>query len=237
MRIVLFDIDGTLLRCGREVGRCFLAALEEVYGVRPELEGYSFAGKTDPGIVYDLVGGAAGDHSAVAARLPAFRTLYLERLRRELDPAAVRLLPGVRALLQGLRQVAPQEQVLVGLLTGNFEEGAYLKLRALDLEGFFALGGFGEDGAERSLLLEAATARAMRHCGRTIERGSVLIVGDSVHDVDCARAGGAALLAVASGTTSREQLRAAGARTVHDSLEELDAAQLLASCERAGVEA
>ncbi|MCB1033585.1 MAG: HAD hydrolase-like protein [Acidobacteria bacterium] len=211
MRLVLFDIDGTLLRCGRQVARVFTACLEEVYGTAGHLEGYSFAGRTDPGIVLDLMASAGLDRDTVVAGLPRMRRLYLERLAETLDASRMSLLPGVLELLERL---SAQPDVTVGLLTGNWRGGARVKLGKFGLNRFFSFGAFGEDGFVRRDLLPRALARAQRSTGRSFRPEETLLVGDSVLDVDCGRVHGVAVLAVATGFTAAADLDAAGARWV-----------------------
>jgi phosphoglycolate phosphatase-like HAD superfamily hydrolase len=211
MRLVLFDIDGTLLTCGRQVRALFGAALEEVFGTAGGLDGYSFAGRTDPRIVLDLVGAAGVPAGEVRAALPRVREAYLRRLAAGLEARRMTLLPGVRDLLERL-SAAPD--VALGLLTGNWEAGARIKLSRLDLDRYFPFGAFGDDGVERHELPPVALERAARHTGRRFAPAEVLIVGDSAEDVACARAHGVACLAVTTGWTPAEALRAAGASWV-----------------------
>lgn len=211
MRLILFDIDGTLIRCGRQVATVFTSCLRDVYGTVGNLEGYSFAGRTDPSIVVDLMTGAGLERDAVIADLPRMRQLYLERLQRTLDPAGMCLLPGVVRLLEHLSR---QPEITLGLLTGNWQEGARVKLEKFDLNRFFSFGAFGDDGFQRRDLLPKALARAQRASGEVFCHQETLLVGDSVLDVDCGRAHGVAVLAVATGYTPAAELDAAGAHWV-----------------------
>ncbi len=208
MRLVLLDIDGTLLDCGRQTRPFFAAALREVYGVAGEVDGYDFAGRTDPGIAVGLLTAAGLPRDEVVARLPRLRESYLARLDAGLDPAGMRLLPGVRPLLERL---SSRDDVVLGLLTGNWEPGARIKLSRLGLDGFFRFGAYGCDGIERDELPPIALARAERLTGRRFAPREALIVGDSRFDVACARAHGIPSLAVATGSTPAEALREAGA--------------------------
>lgn len=208
MRLLLFDIDGTLLRCGPQVKEVFASSLESVYGVRGDLEGYSFAGRTDPGIVLDLMTAAGLQREDVLARLPEMQARYLERLDFELEAPRMRLLPGV---LEVLERLAVQPGVTLGLLTGNWHLGARIKLSRFGLNRFFAFGAFGDDGFQRRQLLPAALQRAATATGETFHPGETLIIGDSLLDVDCAHAHGVPVLAVATGYHSAAELTAAGA--------------------------
>jgi len=208
MRLVLLDIDGTLLDCGRQSRPFFGEAMRDAFGVTGDVDNYDFAGRTDPGIAIGLLTAAGVPREEVIAALPRIRESYLARLEAGLDPAGMRLLPGVRPLLTRL---STRGDVLLGLLTGNWEAGARIKLSRLGLDGFFRFGAYGSDGIEREELPPVALARAERLAGRPFAPEEALIVGDSRFDVACARAHGIPSLAVATGHTPAEALREAGA--------------------------
>ncbi len=226
MLLVLFDIDGTLLRCGPQVRPLFAAALEEVFGTAGDIASYSFSGKTDPQIVLDVATGAGVPAERARAGMAHVREAFLERLERGLDRGAMTLLPGVVELLEGL---AADPQVELGLLTGNWEGGARIKLGRFDLNRFFAFGGFGEAGPARPDLLPAALEGARRALGRRVDPAEVLVVGDSTEDVACARAHGVPCVAVTTGWTAAESLRGAGAEWVVDGLAAAHAAGCFAA--------
>jgi len=208
MRLILFDIDGTLLDCGRQVRPLFAAALEEVFGTTGDVHGYDFAGKTDPRIVFDLMTGSGVPREVVSEGLPRLRQRYLERLESGLRREEMRLLPGVADLLERL---SGRPELDLGLLTGNWEMGARIKLGRFELNRFFPFGAFGDDAVERSELPPVALRRAAAASGREFTAAETLIVGDSVLDVACARAHGVRALAVATGRTAATDLQAAGA--------------------------
>ena len=208
MKLVLFDIDGTLLSCGPQVRPVFAGALMEIFGTTGAIDAYDFTGRTDPGIVLDLVRGAGVPDAVARAALPRMRELYTGRLEQSLDRAGMRLLPGVVEILDRL---SGREDVVLALLTGNWQPGAKAKLSRFDLNGYFPFGAFGCDGIDRSDLPPVALDRAERATGRRFRPEEVLIVGDSIHDVSCAHAHGISCLAVETGRTPGEALRAAGA--------------------------
>lgn len=219
MRLILFDIDGTLLECGPQVRPILAEILTQVFGTAGRVETYDFAGRTDPGIVLDLLTEAGMPQEEILARLPEAKRRYAELLERSLDRERMRLLPGVLEVLEGLLR---RDDVALGLLTGNWEPGARTKLSRFDLNRFFDFGAFGCDGVYRSDLPPVALDRAERRLGRRFRPEETLIVGDTLHDVACARAHGIPVLAVATGRTTAETLREGGADRVVADLTAID---------------
>jgi phosphoglycolate phosphatase-like HAD superfamily hydrolase len=208
-RLVLFDIDGTLLSAGRVARDSILRALETAFGWRAtsehqNREKYDFSGKTDPQIVRELVIGDIGQERFDAG-LPDALRLYLEELERGLIPGTVVPKPGISPLLARL---ATEPKVTLGLLTGNLEPGARLKLAPPDYNRYFPFGAFGSDSADRYELPRIAVERALASSGRSFAGKSIVIVGDSIHDVACGRALGVRAVGVATGITSLERLAA-----------------------------
>jgi phosphoglycolate phosphatase len=150
------------------------------------------------------------------------RERYVERLREEIHQPGKGFngaLPGVPDLLEALH---PREDVCLGLLTGNFQAGAKIKLQRFDLWRFFRCGAFGDDAADRNALVPVAVDRALS-CGvPSLLASDVIVVGDTPHDVACAKAAGATAVGVATGGFTADQLRACGAPIVFDTLRETD---------------
>lgn len=215
MKLVLFDIDGTLLSCGSQTRGIFSQALTDIFGTCGEADHFDFTGRTDPGIVLDLITGAGVPEAEVREKMPWVRELYTRRLEASLDRERMRLLPGVVEILERLEA---REDVTLALLTGNWRPGAQTKLSRFDLNRFFPFGAFGCDGVDRSELPPVALERAEREVGRRFRPEETLIVGDSIHDVSCAHAHGIPCLAVLTGRTRAEALRDAGADWIVEDL-------------------
>lgn len=204
-RLVLFDIDGTLLSAAGVSAAALRAALLEGFGTEGPLAGYDYSGKTDPQIVRELMRGAGFADVVIEERRPAVLHSYLRRLEASLKPEHVRPKPGVVALVQAL---AEDPRVTLGLLTGNLEHGARLKVEPLGLNGLFPFGAYGSDHEDRHELPALAVERARIHNDHHFTGKRVVIVGDSIHDVRCGRSLGVRAVAVATGITSEETLAA-----------------------------
>ena len=204
MRLVLFDIDGTLLTAQGAGRRALSQALERVYGTTGAIQGYDFRGRTDPRIVLDLMGGAGIPEATVQARMGDCFELYARALAEEIgDGRRVALLPGVADLVGRL---AERADVVLGLVTGNIEKGARIKLEPTGLWPRFRTGAFGSDDADRRRLPSLAARRAHALTGHAFRPPQVLVLGDTPLDIECARAFGAVAVAVATGQHSREEL-------------------------------
>lgn len=203
-RLVLFDIDGTLLSAGGASARAFTAALVEVFGTMGDADLYDYSGKTDKQIVRDLMRGAGFPDPEIDARLPGLIERYRILLHEWLRPEHVQEKPGVSALLAAL---ATDPRVTLGLLTGNIEPNARLKLASLEANPYFPFGAFGSDHEDRHRLPEVALARAREASGVSFAGSEIVIVGDSIHDVLCGRHLGVRAVAVATGRTTPEELR------------------------------
>jgi phosphoglycolate phosphatase-like HAD superfamily hydrolase len=207
-RLVLFDIDGTLLSAGGVSARALEAALAETFGTAGPAAGYDYSGKTDPQIVRELMRGAGFDDPVIEERRPLALERYRACLADWIRPEHVRAKPGVLPLLEALGR---EPGVKLGLLTGNLEPCARLKLEPIGANRFFAFGAFGSDDEDRYRLAPVALARAREATGIAFEGREAVIVGDSVHDVLCGRGVGVRAVAVATGKTAASTLADAGA--------------------------
>ena len=203
-RLVLFDIDGTLLSAGRAARESVIAALEAAFGWKGPGATHDFSGKTDPQIVRELVADSVPPERFEEA-LEGALEIYLTELARRLSPEAVVPKPGIPELLDRLGR---EPRVSLGLLTGNLERGARMKLDPPGFNRYFPFGAFGSDSPDRYRLPPIAVERALRFTGRSFTGKEVVIVGDSVHDVACGRSIGVRSVAVATGPTRAERLEA-----------------------------
>lgn len=201
-RLVLFDIDGTLISAGRAARESVMVALESVYGWSGEASMHDFSGKTDPQIVREIVAKVVGPDRC-ETELPRALARYLEEFSRRLTPDAVKPKPGIPVLLARL---AREPRVTLGLLTGNLERGARMKLEPPDFNRYFPFGAFGSDSADRYCLPAVALERARALTGRNFRGKEIVIVGDSIHDVACGRSLGVRSVAVATGPTPAARL-------------------------------
>jgi phosphoglycolate phosphatase len=187
-------------------------AFEDVFAVANAFQGVPMAGRTDAWILNDAA--AAHGVSLGASDLSRFQDRYLHHLAIELEkPGASRkgLMPGVRELLDAL---APRDDVYLALLTGNYEAGARLKLEYFDLWKYFPCGAFGDAAPHRNVLVPKALTAVAACGGPVFAAADAIVIGDTPLDVDCAAHVGARSLAVATGSHSVEELRAAGADAV-----------------------
>ena len=218
--LLLFDIDGTLTRGGPAV-TAFRIALEHTYGTAGPVGDYDFAGKTDPRILRDLLGAAGLAPDEIDRCLPRFWVRYLAELEARIGGDPVTVLPGVHTLIT---ELAARDDVFLGLVTGNVAGGARLKLRSAGLWHHFPVGGFGSDHEVRNELPQVALDRASRHWGRAFDGRESVIIGDTPRDMECAKAVGAATVAVTTGRFSSDELRAAGADRILPDLSDTAAA-------------
>ncbi len=217
-RLVLFDIDGTILLTAGAGRRAILAALGEEVGSSAAFGQVRFDGKTDPQIVTELLESAGYQGPHGSERVSAICQRYVELLAGELEQCTSRtaVMPGVHPLLDRLEA---EEGVILGLLTGNVAQGATLKLRSAGLDpGRFRVGAYGSDSANRSELPPIAAHRAEPYFGRIPSGPEVIIIGDTPADIACGECIGARAIAVATGGYSVSDLASCGPHAVFEDL-------------------
>ena len=220
MRLALFDIDGTLLREGIAPKLAFARALHETYDTTGPINGFRFAGMTDPQCVAEIMRMAGIPDEVIRDRRAACLDRYVAHLTAEMrNHDGAKLFPGVKELLVRL---SGREDVLVGLLTGNVQRGAMLKLDRFKLGGYFRFGAFGDEHEDRGELARIALEKAERIVGRPVGGEEATVIGDTPRDVACARAIGARAVIVATGLVSLDELDAAGPDVILDSFEDLE---------------
>ena len=244
MRLLLFDVDGTLVLTGGAAVRAMNDAFEEVFGVRGAFDHVPMPGRTDGAILADAFTRAVPQSQILADALAAtgvhpvdgeiarYKAAYFTRFAEEIhkpvpdDQARAGrhrfkgVLPGVRELLDALQ---PRPDVFLGLLTGNYEQGARIKLGYFGLWRYFRCGAYGDDSLDRHALVPVAVARSREAGCPPVDPRDVVIIGDTPLDVACARDAGVSCLAVATGGFGADALRAAGADSAFESLADTDA--------------
>lgn len=203
-KLVLFDIDGTILYTGGAGRRAMRQSLLAVFGSTGPIKDFPFYGKTDPQIIMELMTLAGYAPSLIERRLGRFWDVYVEHLRAEMARAhGLKVYPGVLELVQELQG---RDGTLLGLQTGNIERGARLKLEPVGLNRYFPVGAFGDDSANRDQLPRIAVERVREQFGRGFNGRDVVIVGDTPADISCARHFGAKVVVAATGFCSYDDL-------------------------------
>jgi phosphoglycolate phosphatase len=220
-KLILFDIDGTLLNTQGAGARAFRRAMLEVYQETGPIDDYEFHGRTDPQIARDLLRMAGLEDAEIDRGLDALWAAYLRELEIELDRSGngTHVLAGVPPLLDALHGTG---QHLVALLTGNIEPGARLKLGSAGLWGRFDLGAYGSDHERRDRLPAVAVRRARDRVGIDFAGRDIVIIGDTPFDVSCGRSLGVWAVAVATGKHTTRELADAGADVVLADLVDTD---------------
>lgn len=219
-RLVLFDIDGTLISTRGIAKETFAVVLERVYGIPTIARDHDFAGKTDLQIVFEVMNGSGLNDDAIHPRLDEAFDEIFEELGPRLTMESVRVHDGVVALLE---QLVNMSGITVALLTGNMERGARMKLEPHDLNRFFAFGAFGSDARYRHELPAIAVARAENVSGERFVGKEIVIIGDTPHDVTCGAHLGVRTIAVATGGATHEHLARYSPDFLFHSLEDTDA--------------
>jgi len=217
LKLLLFDIDQTILNSGGAGEKALTQALRDRFGREETLENIEIAGKTDLWIAHRIF--EAHGIEAHPENVRHFLDGYLDHLKTELGRNQGRLLPGFPQILDALARLP---NVAVGLLTGNLRRGADLKLGHYGVLDRFTFGAFADDSHERNRLGPFARQRAAEAHGTDFQPEDIYIIGDTPHDIACAKAIQARAVGVATGRYSRAALEAAGADFVFDDLSDVE---------------
>jgi phosphoglycolate phosphatase len=200
-RLLLFDIDGTLINSGGAGMHALKLTLAERFGIADDLHDIEIAGVTDSGIVVSIL--QKHKIPATNENVTAFLDSYVHFLSVELPRREGKLLPGALELLQKLKS---RPHLVIALLTGNVSRGAQLKLEHYGVWHFFEFGAFADDNQDRNRLGSFARSRAEEKHGCEFSASEIDVIGDTPRDIACGKAFGARTIAVATGTWTREQL-------------------------------
>jgi phosphoglycolate phosphatase len=204
-RLLLFDLDWTLISTGGAGLRALNSAFSTLFEIPDAMKRVSPDGKTDPAICREMVR-IHLNREPVEGEIQKLCRGYLDQLAKEIPISpGYRVLPGIPALLEALTR---REDILLGLGTGNLEEGARIKLARADFMKYFRFGGFGSDAEERPLVLRKGVERGEAVAGKKFPSRDVIIIGDNIRDVQAGHAIGAVTVAVASGPMTYEELAA-----------------------------
>ena len=212
-KLLLWDIDGTILHTGKAGETALGRAMEKLYGINRGLQGLEIAGRTDKWIVEQLLGRDGKPNGL--EEVGQFLDVYVELLADELPRRNGGLHPGVLGILE---EAHKRPELVQALLTGNIEKGARLKLTRYGVNHFFDFGAFADDSSIRNELGPHAKRRAEEKHGEDFPPERIFVIGDTPHDVACARAIGAKAIAVATGSFTKRQLKDCGADAVFTDL-------------------
>ncbi len=215
IRAVLFDIDGTLLVTGGAGAVAWQLAFEELYGIEADIAEHTEAGMTDPEIAALIFRQVIGSEGSQEERAKAIGC-YLKHLPDAVaESSGYRIMPGIEELLPRLIE----DGVLLGLVTGNVEAAAHIKLARGHLNRFFSFGGYGSDSADRTEVTKAALARGTLVSGGTLQDGACIAVGDTPRDVKAGHGAGIQVVGVATGSYDVASLQEADADWALESVE------------------
>ncbi|WP_353683992.1 HAD family hydrolase [Thermodesulfovibrio sp. 3907-1M] len=217
MKLILFDIDGTLISAGGAGTRSLNRAFEKVLGIKDAFKNFEMAGKTDVQIIKEglILHGIEPSISLVSELIES----YLKNLTVEINNNSKHLKPGVKDFIEFIHY---ELKYPIGLLTGNLEKGARIKLDPFGLNSFFPTGAFGSDHEDRNKLLPIAVKRFSKRFNNYLDFHQCIVIGDTPRDVACAKPYGAKVIAVATGPYGVETLKKTEADMVVETLTEIN---------------
>ena len=218
-KLVLFDIDGTLLSVNSINRRILMDALREVYGTEGSAGTHNFAGKMDSVIIYEVLQNAGLSDAVIAERFDTAKKTYIEMFCMQAKHTDIILMEGIRELLEKL---SASSELMLGLLTGNFEGSGRHKLLMPDINHYFPFGAFADDAASRNELPQVAVDKAYQITGKKFSEQNIVIIGDTEHDIACARVVNARSIAVATGLYSSAELKKHNPHILYENLSATD---------------
>ncbi len=218
-KLLLFDIDGTLLNMSAINRRILVDALLKVYGTSGSAETCNFAGKMDSRIIYEILQSSELSTAEIAAKFELAKRTYIEMFRAEATVADVVIMPGIYELLDELSR---HSELLLGLLTGNFEGSGRHKLELPGINHYFPFGAFADDGHHRNELPPVAIRKAYELTGQHFSDHDIIIIGDTEHDIACAKTVNAKSIAVATGTYPANELQRHQPHVLYNDLSQTD---------------
>ncbi len=218
-KLVLFDIDGTLLTVNKINRRVLVDALREVYGTPGSAETHNFCGKMDSVIIYEVLQSAGLGEDEISEKFERVKSCYIDLFRQCARASDVRLMVGIPELLE---ELSVRGEVMVGLLTGNFEESGRHKLLLPEINHYFPFGAFADDAPSRNELPAVAVEKARQLTGKTFVDHDIIIIGDTEHDIACARVLNAKSIAVATGNFSTQELKKHHPHVLYENLGRTD---------------
>jgi phosphoglycolate phosphatase-like HAD superfamily hydrolase len=216
-RLLLFDIDGTLVNTGGAGVESLKTIVRNRFRTEDDLRDIEIAGKTDRAILRDILRKYQVDPTE--ENIMSFAGEYIDGLPLFLSRTQGRVLPGIQQLLERLKQ---QPHIVLALLTGNLQQGARLKLQHYGLWDFFEFGAFADDHHDRNELGAFARKRAQLKHGHDFDAADIDVIGDTNYDIACGKAFGARTIAVATGSWSRERLQGCGPDFLFEDLAKTD---------------
>jgi len=220
-KLILFDIDGTLLRVRGISRQSLIDALREVFGTEGSAETHDFAGKLDSVIIKEVMRSAGLSDKEIEQGFEDATRLYIRNFKQHAQREHIEVMTGIYELVEKL---ANEPNAILGLLTGNFEESGRHKLALPHLNHYFAFGAFADDADTRNDLPAIAVQRAFEHTGIHFTGKDVVIIGDTEHDVNCAKVLNSKCIAVATGHYTVSQLQAFNPDYVFENFANVEAA-------------
>jgi phosphoglycolate phosphatase-like HAD superfamily hydrolase len=220
-KLILFDIDGTLLRVSGISRQSLIDALREVFGTEGSAETHDFAGKLDSVIIKEVMRSAGLSDKEIEQGFEDAKRLYIRNFKQHAQREHIEVMTGIYELVEKL---ANEPNAILGLLTGNFEESGRHKLALPHLNHYFAFGAFADDADTRNDLPAIAVQRAFEHTGIHFTGKDVVIIGDTEHDVNCAKVLNSKCIAVATGHYTVSQLQAFNPDYVFENFANVEAA-------------